>query len=654
MKSPLRVPFVHISQIASLLLAFAMSTEVFGQSNHSVSFSGSTSDFNAAEKISAAAGNTDYYITFDGSNLYLGAFRTAGSFASADNFTVYLDTDPESSPTSGTGTTIGHSYNGVTGSLPFSANYVVHAEESVQEARIDTASWSTTISGLSYNTGSNWREVVIPFSTIGNPDALYLTMWMGQSSAIYSNAPGTDLGSGANPSVTDYFGGFGVSSADCLPASITNLAITASAVNTVPSAGITYGKISVTAGTITATNNFNLAPGGSIDVSAGTLDISGRTILTGGAVGSGRGVTIQYSGGSLISDNSTTIDMQGEGRFTGSALTFSGNLIARQQVIPLASGGTTFGNGSKLDLRNGGTIVTNAPSYSSGSTLAYNTGNTRTASIEWTAGAASGIGVPHHVIIGDVVANSAVSFGGSTQYRRSAGDLIISNATSGNGLSLSTAAGGDIQVGRNFTQNGTFTHNGRSLTMNGSVAQQISGSLNTAGATNCIPSLIIANTSGGVTLNNDARITSTSGNVLTIQNSGSLNIAGGSTLLIEGNGGNILSSGGARVIQLNAANAALNITGTKTFTSASGGTMSLNALASGATVNLNAAVNFGSGLPPLEIILIYKSTLVVLFLPMLHLIIPAQLWFITKAEHCRRPLSGLRIQPQALVFQEMF
>lgn len=589
---------MHFGRIiaASLFsVSVLFASTALSQSMRTVTFSGSSADFNVAERVSAAAGNTDYYITFDSTSLYLGAFRTSGSFASDDNFTVYLDTDPQTTTTSGTGTTTGHTYNGVSGTLPFTANYVVHAEQSTQEARIDTASWSTTISGLTYNTGSTWREISIPLSAIGNPDALYLSFWIGQASAIYANAPGADLGGASNPTVTNYFGGFGLSSANCLPASITNLAITASVVNSTPVTGIYYGKVAVNSGSVSATNDFNIAPGGTLTVTGGTLDISGRSILTGGSVASGQGVTINVNGGTLTTSNATNIDLRGECIFAGSAFTYNGNLIVRNQLVPLPSGATSFGSGARMDLRANGSISTNSPQFNSGSTLAYNTGNTRIPGLEWAAGSSSGVAVPHHVVIGDAVANSVVSFGTVSQFRRAIGNLEVSNAYSGNGLTLSSNLGGDLQIGGNFIQNGTFTHNTRSVTMNGSSAQAISGSLNTAGATNCIPVLIINNSSGGVTLNSDLRVTATSGNVLTIQNAGSLNVASGVTLTLEGNGGSILTSGGVRTIQLNAANSAINITGTKTFASSVGGTLSINSAVSGGSVNLTAAVNFGSG-----------------------------------------------------------
>lgn len=594
MKSLLRAPFLHTKQIASLLFAFAISAEVFSQSNHTVTFSGSPADFNAAEKISAASGNTDYYITYDASNLYLGAFRSSGSFASSDNFTVYLDTDPASVATSGNGTTSGQSYNGVTGTLPFTANYNLHVEESTQEARDYSSGWASTISGPTYNTGSTWREVAIPFSSIGNPDALYLTMWMGNSGVTYSNAPGADLGGAANPTVLNYIGGFGVSAADCVPANSINTPITASLVDANPIVGVTYGKITITSGSYTPTGNFNLASGGSLVVNGGSLDLSGVSVQFGNAIGTGHGTLIHYNTGTLTTSAGSSLILNGEVAQTGNALTIDGLIRVHQKYTPLASGASTIGSNGILDLRAGGFLNTNSVTYSSGSTLKYNTGNTAGVALEWSAGAVSGTGIPHHVVIGDAVANSGLAFGSGASYRHAAGNVTISNSTSGNSLTLSSVAGGDLSIGGDFTQNGTFTHNNRSVTFNGSSTQNINGSLSTTGSSNNFRTLIINNTSGGVVLNTDVKIVGTSGDVLQITNAGSLSINATKTLTLEGNGGNILVSGGTRTIHFNASTSAMSITGTKTVTSASSGTLQLTSTLANGKLSLSAAVNFGN------------------------------------------------------------
>jgi hypothetical protein len=590
-----------ISHVGLLKATFIVISSLFflhesqAQSMRTATFTGAVSDFNAAEGIASASNNTSYYITFDANNLYLGAFRTVGNFGSTDNFTVYLDTDPNSAPTSGIGTTAGQSYNGVTGTLPFTANYNIHAEQSFQEARDFAGTWANTISGVTYNTGSTWREVAIPFSSIGNPDALYLTMWMGFAGGIYSNAPGADLGSGANPTVVNYIGGFGVSSADCIPVNTTNTPITSVITDAVPAAGITYGKVNITSASITASNNFNIAPGGSIQVSGGTLDISGRTINMGGAVGTGRGTTINYSGGTLVSSSGTNITFGGEGAITGSNLTYEGILTINRKFTPLAAGGTTLGTAAMLDIRTTGFVNANALTYAAGSTLCYNTGSTFTASTEWNTGATAGVGVPSNVTIGNAVANSVVSFGTSGAYRHARANVTISNTTTGSGLTLSSSGGGDLSLAGDFVQNGTFTHNNRSVAFIGTTAQSISGTLNTPGSTNNFPYLIVNNTGAGVTINTDVLVSQTSGDVLQLINSGPLNIGATRTLTVAGNGGNIRVTGASRTINFNAASSIMNITGTKTVTT-TGGSLSFTSSAANGNLRISAGVNFGAGL----------------------------------------------------------
>ena len=102
-----------------------------GQSNHTVTFTGNLSDFNTAEQYVANSGQTTWGITFDATNLYIGAFRVGTSSNSGDNMAIYINTTPNSTLTTGngtTGTTTGYLYNGVTGTLPFAANYTAHVQ----------------------------------------------------------------------------------------------------------------------------------------------------------------------------------------------------------------------------------------------------------------------------------------------------------------------------------------------------------------------------------------------------------------------------------------------------------------------------------------------------------------------------------------------
>ena len=119
-----KIKFCNVkTTVTSLLLFLGATGSMFAQSNHTVAFTGSTADFNVAEKFSAAANNTDYYITFDATYMYFGAFRTSGTFGSGDNFSIYLDTDPRNTLASGYGTTAGRLFNGFTPTLPFNADY---------------------------------------------------------------------------------------------------------------------------------------------------------------------------------------------------------------------------------------------------------------------------------------------------------------------------------------------------------------------------------------------------------------------------------------------------------------------------------------------------------------------------------------------------
>jgi hypothetical protein len=272
------------------LLLFLGAGRGVAQSNHTVTFTGNSSDFSTAEAYAAQASgiNTTYYITFDAANLYVGAFRTGGStFGSSDNFAVYVDTDPNASPTAGTGTTAGYSYNGVTGTLPFSANYTAHIEQSYQEQRTYSGgAWGTSSSPSVYTT-TTAREITIPWSALGSPDGINITLFMGYAGGTYANAPGAGV-SGSSPAIANYWGTFCVKNGvigKVNPVSVTTGAggnVLATSLTTISATGNivagTYGDINITAGTATLTGNVALAPGAVITVAGGaTLTVGTAT-----------------------------------------------------------------------------------------------------------------------------------------------------------------------------------------------------------------------------------------------------------------------------------------------------------------------------------------------------------------------------------------
>lgn len=594
---------IELSTFNALVFKFligfliVLTSSVSAQSPRTVAFTGNVSDFTAAELSSASSSNVNYYMTYDANTIYIGAFATSGSFNANDNFTIYLDTDPQMTLSAGTGTTSGQLYNGVTGTLPFTANYNVHVEQNYQEARSFGSTWASTITGPTYFTSSTCREVAIPKSAIGSPYGIYLSMWMGYSNGIFANAPGASLGNGANPTVVNYFGGIGLSAADCTPLATQNLPIIDVVTDAVPANGDVLAALRITGGSYAVNNNFTVAPGGCIQVTGGNLNLANTEIDFGGSsAGSGKGTLIEIAGGTVITGASTEFEVNGELQLLGDAQSFQNNWVVRNKLTFLSDGGTTIGSSGILDIRTGGYLNGNAPTYASGSTLSYNTGGVFVAGAEWASGSASGVGVPFNVTIGDAVANSALSFGTSSSYRRCSNNITVANFGT-TGLTLSSVSGGDLHIGGSITQNGTFTHNNRAVVFNGSTTQNITGNFSSTGATNNFAFLVVATTNtGGVVLNSNTVISGASGNVLEMNAIGRLNIGTGVNLNFINAGGNILVSGGTRNIRFNAGNSTVTFSAAKTVTNASGGVLSFTALVNGASIVLTQGVNFGSNM----------------------------------------------------------
>ncbi|MFC4230440.1 beta strand repeat-containing protein [Parasediminibacterium paludis] len=475
-----------------LFLLIMISNWGFAQSNHTVNFTGSSSDFNGSEKYSAQGSgqNTDYYITFDGSNLYIGAFRTSGStFGSTDNLAIYIDTDPNATPTSGTGTSIGQTYNGVSVSLPFSANYNVHAEQSYQEARSFGSSWASTITGPTYYTTTTSREVKIPFSSIGSPNSIYLTMWMGYMNGFYSNAPGTNISAVQNPTITNYFGGIGLSSAGCIPKNITNTPITDILTNGNPAAGATYGKVSISSGTNTAAGNFSVASGGSISITSGTLTLGSNTLTM------GAGSTIDNSGGTFVTTGST-LSSSGD-------ITFSGTSAITLNTISLTTGST-------VNVATNTTISTN---FTLGSGATYNFSFTGDKTFTTAGITTTGSNILNLLNGGSspnskFITTSALSIGTGTTFSlgTSALPLQVNSDVTLNGtgnLTLGSNVGGDIYLTGNWSRaSGVITFNSRAVTFNGTGTQTISAGT----PPNNFDYLAINNSGGNVQLLNAVSI----------------------------------------------------------------------------------------------------------------------------------------------------
>ncbi|MFY7878709.1 MAG: beta strand repeat-containing protein, partial [Lacibacter sp.] len=293
------------------------------------------------------------------------------------------------------------------------------------------------------------------------------------------------------------------------------------------------GNLTVTNGDLRALGAHTLTMNGTTQTITVSNTSGGK--ISGTNVGAGNDLSLVISGSStttLTGDASSTDD---ERTFFNVTVNTSGTLILSRGI--LCRFGTFTVNGTLQLNANGYVQSTNGqtPVYGNASTLVYNTGaNPQGRAIEWSATGTGTIGTtvgyPNNVTISN---NTTLNYpnGSPTVARGMEGTLTIGSGSSlfmdygspgtnasltvkgavnnSGSLSLGDAVGGDLFVGGNFTNNGTFTHKSRTVNFNGTTAQAISGSnLNSTGTTNCFPYLTI-NNSGGVSLSAAVTVTNT-------------------------------------------------------------------------------------------------------------------------------------------------
>ncbi|WP_345258587.1 hypothetical protein, partial [Flaviaesturariibacter amylovorans] len=612
-----------------LFLTFACSLSALqasAQNLQAVTFSGNRSDFtNAGAVVYNAGSNVDYFVTYDATYVYFGAFRTNNNtWGQFDHFTIYLDSDPTTTPTTaGNGMTTGVNWDGNTPNLPFRADYRIAIRRNGSgESFYSTnngSSWST--GGANAQGWSQWTndfqngalEVRVPWSQLGSPSGIYFTLHASFNGGFFGGAPsavsGTTLGS--------YFGGVGVSSAGSSPTAVINSPITGGITNGAPASGATYGKVTVSSGSFAAAGNFNIAPGGSITVTGGSLDLSGRSINMGSVSSAGPtytgGATINYGGGTLTTSNATTFTFPSGAYITGGAGSTDAKLVVNNGLY-LTGTSFTLNSGATLQLNAGGFVNNNAPTYATGSNLVYNSGGTYGRSNEWKA--TSGAGYPANVIIqngttlnllgtgsadrsisgnlelGNGSTGGSLDMGSMSNPLTVAGNVTIGGASATGGtLSLGTNIGGDIKVGGNWTRfsGNTFTANNRAVYFTGNGTNLISGPL---GSTSTFSYLISEKTGGSIQLGTDMAITApTAGTTgLTLVSAAGLNLAGYALNFTNATASNIQVRNGA----VNITNGSINIANaTKTVTSTNGGTL---VLGSDVTLTASSGINFGSNL----------------------------------------------------------
>jgi hypothetical protein len=326
-------------------------------------------------------------------------------------------------------------------------------------------------------------------------------------------------------------------------------------------------------------------PAAGMFVVNGTLDMQGTSTIQGGGgftvasggtlkIASPNGLTSTASTGNIQVAGTRTYSTSGNYTFdagsaqvTGDQLPASVNNLTFNNSSGVTVSQATAVNGafqtngavttaSNLTLNGTATLNTggsfdSSPTYGSSSTLVYNTGGTFARSFEWNA--ASGPGYPANVRLSS---NTTLNYpNGSTAARTISGSLTIDggstlamdfggspgvnnpftvpgNITLAGTLSLGDLAGGDLNVGGNWTNNaGTLTPNNRTVQFNGSSPQTIGGTVSTS-----FPHLVINNSAGvslsqsvsvSNTLDLTASVVSTGSNTLTLSTGGTVSRTSG-------------------------------------------------------------------------------------------------------------------------------
>ena len=239
-------------------------------------------------------------------------------------------------------------------------------------------------------------------------------------------------------------------------------------------------------GTITFGGNATVASGTTLQVnrtltsSAGGLTVNGTFQINQGGNATGGNTFIYGAGAALVFNNTS-------GSFAvSSSSTFWPAVNSPTNVSVLGAGGITMNSGATRTvsgtlriagpvttanlLTASGTLqldatgsVTGAPTYTGTSTLLYT--SAKTVGAEWGTGSVVGPGVPFNVTI--TAGAGTVTMPNSD--RALGGALTITSGTL-----LMNASSGNLSVGGNWSNAGTFTVNGRTVTFTGSGTQTLS------------------------------------------------------------------------------------------------------------------------------------------------------------------------------------
>lgn len=198
----------------------------YAQTNHTIPINGSNDGWASCETFTNVSGADNGYFTWDANYIYFGISDAEADWGNLATF-MYFDTDP----TGLNGTNNAYAWgNYIT--TPFNADYVIVWKNQLDDDYIEvrqysSGNWSQVASinkstSLTYNgetvvqfavvDNSNYREVKVKRSLIGNPDAIkFCTFTEQQWSPFYRYFawPGnnwTDANRAPNQSIPHYYG----------------------------------------------------------------------------------------------------------------------------------------------------------------------------------------------------------------------------------------------------------------------------------------------------------------------------------------------------------------------------------------------------------------------------------------------------------------
>jgi len=435
---------------------------------------------------------------------------------------------------------------------------------------------SFTDTGLSASTTYFYR--IYTFDKAYN----YSSATTGSSSTISSAI--TSAGSGNWSSTSTWSGGVIPTSADnalilnghvVVMDSGTYATRNAGTTTTVDAGGtLATSQTYVNNGTTTINGSFRLDNGGWVSDAGGTNALvygtNGTLIFnTSGSYGVNNGNYWPSTSGPVnVTINSGGINLGFSRTVTGTFQTAAG--------VTLSSSTLTLNGICQL---NSGGFFNNSPTYGAASTLVYNT--SYGVFNEWTGNGAAGVGIPANVR----VQSGTLTL--TTSNRGIPGNMTIDSTCS---LVLNGASG-DLYIGGNWNNSGTFTPSGRAVFFNGAANQTIT---NASGET--FNYLINNKSAGNLILANNVTVNATAGSPLQLLNASAIDL-NGQTLTLSNNGGNLQVTGGARSITSSVAGGILSITGTKTVSSTSSGTLTIG---TNVTTSLTNGMDFGSSLTTIE------------------------------------------------------